>query len=89
MDSQARPYDNAKAPFPFKLFQMLTDAHNPGGFSDIVSWDPDGKVFKVHDSEAFVKYVAPNYFKQTRYKAFQVGCCKPSMSVYPSLFVCS
>ena len=68
--------DNGKTPFPFKLFQMLEEAHGPRGFSHIVSWNPNGTVFKVHDTSAFMKCVAPKYFKQTRYKSFQV-CVTP------------
>lgn len=63
---------NGKMPFPYKLFQMLKDADDKG-FRHIVSWNSNGKSFKVHDSIAFTKYIVPKYFKQTRYKSFQVS----------------
>ena len=76
--------DNCKTPFPFKLFQMLEEAHGPRGFSHIVGWHQNGTVFKVHDASAFIKCVAPKYFKQTRYKSFQVclslGCLTKASS---------
>jgi hypothetical protein len=72
MDAHELLQDNGRTPFPYKLFQMLNDAHEPGGFSHVVSWTPNGRAFKVHDSMAFIKHVAPKYFKQTRYKSFQV-----------------
>ena len=62
---------SGKMPFPFKLFQMLQDSDDKG-FRHIVSWNPNGASFKVHDAAAFTKVIVPIYFKQTRYKSFQV-----------------
>jgi hypothetical protein len=62
---------NGKMPFPYKLFQMLKDADDKG-LRHFVTWNASGKSFKVHDSAAFTKYIVPKYFKQTRYKSFQV-----------------
>ena len=64
--------DICKLPFPYKLYQMLSDADQEG-FQDIVSWNATGTSFKVHDSVAFTKTIIPKYFKQTRYKSFQVS----------------
>lgn len=64
--------DVCKLPFPYKLYQMLTDADEKG-FHHIVSWNATGTSFKVHDSVAFTKTIIPKYFKQTRYKSFQVS----------------
>lgn len=66
--------DIGKMPFPYKLYQMLSDAHEHG-FQDIVSWNANGTSFKVHDSVAFTKTIIPKYFKQTRYKSFQRQLC--------------
>ena len=41
------------------------------GKDNIVSWLPDGKAFKVHNSAAFVAEILPCHFKQTKYKSFQ------------------
>ena len=59
-----------RLPFPWALHEMLNQV-DQNGLSTYVSWNSDGTSFKVHDTESFVKYVAPLYFKQTRYKSFQ------------------
>eukprot|EP00934_Nitzschia_sp_Nitz4_P000753 Nitzschia sp. Nitz4//scaffold6_size259037//138112//139081//NITZ4_001082-RA/size259037-augustus-gene-0.294-mRNA-1//1//CDS//3329556917//753//frame0 len=66
--------NGGKVPFPFKLFQMLHDADELG-FRHIISWNSNGKAFKVHDPIAFTNLIIPRYFKQTRYKSFQRQLC--------------
>lgn len=56
--------------FPWRLREMLDECENEGK-SDIVSWLPDGKAFKVHNVSVFVSTILPSYFKQTKYKSFQ------------------
>ena len=56
--------------FPSKLYTMLTDAEKLD-FESIVSWQPNGKCFMVHDPSEFVEKVMSSYFKQTKYKSFQ------------------
>jgi hypothetical protein len=56
--------------FPLKLHRMLEDAHELG-FTDVVSWQRDGKSFKVHNVDAFISRTTGSYFKQTKYKSFQ------------------
>jgi hypothetical protein len=41
------------------------------GDESIVSWQPHGKAFRVHQPDAFFRTVMPRYFKQTKYKSFQ------------------
>jgi hypothetical protein len=42
------------------------------GDESIVSWQPHGKAFRVHQPDAFARTVMPRYFKeQTKYKSFQ------------------
>jgi hypothetical protein len=36
----------------------------------IVSWQPHGMSFRVHQPEVFTRTVMPRYFKQTKYKSF-------------------
>ena len=36
-----------------------------------MSWVSDGKAFKVHQPDQFVKKIVPLYFKQKAYKSFQ------------------
>jgi hypothetical protein len=62
--------DTLRLPFPWALHEMLNQAEDRG-FSNIVSWGSEGACFKVYDTKAFMKHVAPRYFRQTRYKSFQ------------------
>jgi hypothetical protein len=42
------------------------------GDGSVVSWQPHGKAFRVHQPEVFARTVMPRYFKQqTKYKSFQ------------------
>jgi hypothetical protein len=41
------------------------------GSHNIVSWQPHGKAFRVHQPEVFARTIMPRYFKQTKYKSFQ------------------
>jgi hypothetical protein len=56
--------------FPLRLHALLEDADTKG-FSHIVSWQPDGKSFKVHKPEQFETGTMRSYFNQTKYKSFQ------------------
>ena len=56
--------------FPRLLHTMLSRSEE-GGYTDIVSWQPHGKSFLIHDREKFVREVMPKYFKQTRFSSFQ------------------
>jgi hypothetical protein len=56
-----------KRPFPCRLYSVLDDAETKG-YESIISWTPRG--FKVHDRDAFMKYIAPTCFSITKYKSF-------------------
>lgn len=59
-------------PFPYKFHRMLEETEEKGdSYKSIVSWLPGGQHFKVHDSNAFMKHIVPQYFKQKSYKSFQ------------------
>jgi hypothetical protein len=58
-----------KLPFPWKLHQLLEDAERHGN-TQVVSWLPGGKAFKVHNPAEFYQKIMTQYFKQTRYKSF-------------------
>lgn len=49
---------------------MLEDA-SANNFEDIVSWQPNGKSFKVIQPKRFANEIMPNYFNQSKYKSFQ------------------
>jgi hypothetical protein len=56
--------------FPWKLHKMLTFCETQGK-DTVVSWLPEGKAFKVHNTADFVSEILPMHFKQTKYKSFQ------------------
>jgi len=56
--------------FPSKLYALLEDA-DAQGFADIISWQPGGKSFKVHQTSVFSKTIMKSYFCQTKFKSFQ------------------
>eukprot|EP00538_Stauroneis_constricta_P000798 CAMPEP_0119570508 /NCGR_PEP_ID=MMETSP1352-20130426/43651_1 /TAXON_ID=265584 /ORGANISM="Stauroneis constricta, Strain CCMP1120" /LENGTH=521 /DNA_ID=CAMNT_0007620177 /DNA_START=705 /DNA_END=2270 /DNA_ORIENTATION=- len=59
-----------KALFPGVLHQILNDASTEG-FEHIVSWNPDGNSFKIHQREDFMKTILPRYaVNQSKYKSF-------------------
>ncbi|GFH55155.1 hypothetical protein CTEN210_11631 [Chaetoceros tenuissimus] len=54
--------------FPQKLHKILDD----NLFEEIISWQPHGRSFKVHQQGDFMKKVYPIYFKKTvKYPSFQ------------------
>ncbi len=66
--------ENARFPkniilFPMKLRRLLDDAVEEGN-EHIISWLPNGKAFKIHDSDAFTDVILKRYFRQTRFKSF-------------------
>jgi hypothetical protein len=56
--------------FPIKLHRMLQECEEHGK-SHIVSWQPDGRSFRVHAPSKFVDMVLSFYFSQTKYRSFQ------------------
>jgi hypothetical protein len=62
-------YFFVQLPFPIKLHDLLEDTANNGS-QNVVSWQPHGKAFRVHQPEVFARAIMPRYFKQTKYKSF-------------------
>lgn len=56
--------------FAVKLYHMLSEAEATGK-THIVSWQPHGRCFLVHDRKAFVEQVLPSYFLQSTFASFQ------------------
>jgi hypothetical protein len=56
--------------FPLVLHNMLTFVEEQG-LSCIVSWQPHGRAFSVHDTKAFVRQVMPTFFRQSKISSFQ------------------
>jgi hypothetical protein len=65
--------------FPEILYKMLhdctasssKDGSTGGDFADIVSWQPHGRSFLVHQPKVFVAQVLPRYFRQSKLSSFQ------------------
>lgn len=58
--------------FPSKLHYLLTCAENTAeGLNKVISWQPHGRCFAVHNSKVFVKQVLPNWFMQSKLASFQ------------------
>lgn len=60
----------SRQPFPVKVYEMLQDA-DPKKFSHLISWNPAGTGFMVHDKDKFTDDIVPLYFNLTKYKSFQ------------------
>eukprot|EP00590_Aulacoseira_subarctica_P007095 CAMPEP_0172423522 /NCGR_PEP_ID=MMETSP1064-20121228/17186_1 /TAXON_ID=202472 /ORGANISM="Aulacoseira subarctica , Strain CCAP 1002/5" /LENGTH=221 /DNA_ID=CAMNT_0013164939 /DNA_START=221 /DNA_END=886 /DNA_ORIENTATION=- len=75
---QGAPYQNVSYTanktkanaFPQALHKMLQAAVN-SGFQDIVSWQPHGQAFRIHDKQEFAKRILPTYFRMSKFTSFQ------------------
>lgn len=61
-----------KLPFPVKLFRLLEIAalYEPE-LAQIMSWQPHGRCFHIHDPKRAEKEVLRRFFKQTKYSSFR------------------
>lgn len=57
-------------PFPSVLHNMMEQAEAQD-FSGVVSWQPHGRAFLIHDPKAFVQRVLPKFFKHAKLSSFQ------------------
>lgn len=55
--------------FPSKVYRILGEAELHAQ-ARVVSFTPDGRSFKIHDPDVFMKDSCPKYFKQTHYSLF-------------------
>jgi hypothetical protein len=69
-DALAETTSNRIPAFPWRLHDMLCAAAREG-FENIVSWQPCGSAFKVHDILIFTESILPRHFKTNIYKSFQ------------------
>mmetsp|Transcript_29776 Transcript_29776/g.61902 ORF Transcript_29776/g.61902 Transcript_29776/m.61902 type:complete len:502 (-) Transcript_29776:310-1815(-) len=71
-DSSKRrgPRGGVSVPFPTKLHVMLSKVEEEG-LGHVVSWQPHGRCFAVHDPKAFVENIMPKYFRQSKLTSFQ------------------
>jgi hypothetical protein len=55
--------------FPEKLYRLLAEAEKDEN-DRIISFTPDGRAFKIHNREAFIKEVSPKYFRHAKITSF-------------------
>lgn len=65
-DSTTNSPKQYRRTFPNILYELLQQNKD----SDIISWYPDGKGFKIHKAKEFEKYFLPIYFRQTKIRSF-------------------
>jgi hypothetical protein len=56
--------------FPIKLHAIL-DQVEEDGLSHVISWQPHGRCFVIHNPKEFTDHVMPKYFRQTKLTSFQ------------------
>lgn len=56
-------------PFPQKLYRLLEEVADLGN-EDVMSWMPGGLSFRIHKPRAFVRDIAPKYFRHTKITSF-------------------
>mmetsp|Transcript_20111 Transcript_20111/g.31069 ORF Transcript_20111/g.31069 Transcript_20111/m.31069 type:complete len:394 (+) Transcript_20111:127-1308(+) len=56
--------------FPMLLHDMLTKAEQEG-FTDICSWQPHGRAFRIHKHKQFTEKIMPQLFRQSKWSSFQ------------------
>mmetsp|Transcript_20783 Transcript_20783/g.23280 ORF Transcript_20783/g.23280 Transcript_20783/m.23280 type:complete len:410 (+) Transcript_20783:63-1292(+) len=54
-------------PFPYKLMYVITRKE----YSDMITWLPDGKSFRILLPSVFTSKVLPIHFKQAKYSSFK------------------
>lgn len=64
------PRGGVVVPFPERLYTMLSQVEKDGE-EDVVSWQPHGRCFIVHQPKRFVEEVMPKYFRQSKLTSFQ------------------
>jgi hypothetical protein len=57
--------------FPLKLQRILDKLEAERLFTDLVSWQPHGRAFKVKNSSRFVHEVMPLFFTMSKFSSFQ------------------
>lgn len=56
--------------FPIKLHAIL-DQVEEDGLAHVISWQPHGRCFVIHNPKEFTDHVMPKYFRQTKLTSFQ------------------
>lgn len=52
--------------FPLKLHRILGDSTDDTNSSHIISWQPHGRAFKIHNPKQFTEHIMPRYFPKMK-----------------------
>lgn len=66
MHIDPKKFMGKEPPFPVKLHRILS---NPA-YSDLISWLPHGRSWRVLKPKAFEEEIAPRYFRHTKFASF-------------------
>ena len=64
------PKDLGNMAFPQKLRLLLLQTDERGE-TNIISWLPDGKSFKIHKKNKFERLLMPELFNTSKFRSFQ------------------
>lgn len=72
-DTKPNCRGGVKYPFPERLFDLLEDidTYQKPHLASILSWDPNGRNFTIHDRVAFPKSIQNKYFNQSKFASFR------------------
>lgn len=68
--AQHRRKGGVATSFPMKLHSVL-DQVEADGLGHVISWQPHGRCFVIHQPKEFTDHVMPKYFRQTKLTSFQ------------------
>jgi len=61
------PRGGVAMPFPEKLHVVLSHEK----YSDVISWQPHGRCFILHNPQEFLRNIMPKHFRQSKLTSFQ------------------
>ncbi|GFH56984.1 hypothetical protein CTEN210_13460 [Chaetoceros tenuissimus] len=72
-DTKPKGRGGVKYPFPERLFDLLEDidTYKKPHLASILSWDPNGRNFTIHDRLAFQRSIQNKYFNQSKFASFR------------------
>lgn len=62
---------SSQQPFPMKLYDVLEIIMNENKYTNVISWQPHGRCFVIHDHVLFKSIILPEYFNLNIMASFQ------------------
>jgi hypothetical protein len=66
MNPEQTSHHHGNIRFPLLLYSVLQDAEKDPDLADIISWEPSGTSFKIHDQKSCAEHVLPHYFPKMK-----------------------